>query len=286
MKPLFFLIFTISSFDSVGQNGTPKNNEERIIDLNQNGLKLESGKVIAWFPKDSLSEYKMKGLVDTLNIVIAQAEKFMGAPRSWQVFTTKQITFYFSNGNFVSNTSVEGFIFMPFWRIKSNKAPSHHEIMHVLLRSKTGNWNSAPREETGARMPLWLTEGLPEYMAIKIAYSNHFPKFDLHNGGGYLRIDSTCSSILSTEIGAFIFPYIGRRGVLLELFGEKRAIYAPPFYNCSCSFTKYLAEKYGLETVLSAIAAFREEHETIENLTGKTIESIKQEWLKVLKVDK
>ncbi len=39
---------------------------------------------------------------------------------------------------------------------------------------------------------------------------------------------------------------------MLKLHGKKRHEYAPAFYNCSCSFTKYLAETYGLDKLLIA----------------------------------
>ncbi|HET9486695.1 MAG TPA: hypothetical protein VFO54_04650 [Chryseosolibacter sp.] len=273
-----FMILAIASFDSLCQD-IPRNNTERRIELTRAGSKVESGRVVAWFPKDSLAESRMKEIVDTLNLEIAQAEKFMGAPHPWQVFAGQPIEFYFSRGDFVSNASTEGFIFVPFWRIKSNKAPFLHEVMHILLRSKSGNWNLAPREEAAAKMPLWFTEGLPEYMALKIAHIYSLPKYDVHNGGGYAKIDSTCAHTLGTAIGRSVLPYIGNRGVLLELFGKERISFGPPFYNCSCSFTKYLTETFGLDTVLAAIAAFGEEHETLENLTGKDLDLIRLEWL-------
>jgi hypothetical protein len=264
------------------QTSIPKNNAERMADLDENGVRLTGAQAIALFPKDSLPENRMAEIVDSLDLQISTARKFMGGPLPWQLFGIQPITFYFSNGDFVSNASVEGYIFVPFWRIKGNKAPVLHEIMHVLLRSTSGNWNLAPREEAAVKMPIWFTEGLPEYMAQKIASTNRFPKFDVHRGGGYLKVDSTCHAALQTEIAAIILPYIGSQGVLLELFGDKRAVFAPPFYNCSCSLTKHLAEKYTLDTALSGIAAFAEEQKTIETLTGKTMAAIKSEWLQLL----
>ena len=51
-----------------------------IIYLVNNGIKISDRKVIAWFPKDSLSEKKMREITGTINAGIAGAEKVINAP--------------------------------------------------------------------------------------------------------------------------------------------------------------------------------------------------------------
>ncbi len=165
------------------QSTVPANNDERLADLRAHGVKLERPAIIAWFPIDSVSNERMNGVADSLNQQITIARAFMGAPRAWQVFGTLPVTIYFSRGNFVANTAADGSVFIPLWRMRKNKAPYLHEIMHVLLRSASGNWNNASRDVAAAKMPIWFTEGLPEYMALKIATVNRLPKFDLHRTG-------------------------------------------------------------------------------------------------------
>lgn len=285
MKPIHVLIPFLLALNIVSgycQNSLPKNNKERIAYLNQYGVKAEKQKIILLYPKDSIPAQRISELIDTLNLEISKAQALIGAPLSWQVFAHSPITFYLCPGDFIANTSEEGFVMVPLKRIRANRVPWLHEAMHALLRTKSGNWNSAPQEKAISQMPMWLTEGLPEYIAQKIAFDNHYPKFDVHKGGGYLKVDSICNAVLNTPIASTILPFVGGKGVLVELFGEKRATYAPPFYNCSCSFTKYITETYGLNTSLTAISIFGEEQEELERQTGISVEIMKQQWLQSL----
>ncbi|MFI5132605.1 MAG: hypothetical protein ACHQFX_21555, partial [Chitinophagales bacterium] len=55
-----------------------------IVSLINNGTEIKKGKTICWFPKDSLSKKRMKGIADTLNRGIIAAEKFIKASLSTQ----------------------------------------------------------------------------------------------------------------------------------------------------------------------------------------------------------
>ncbi|MBI1766782.1 MAG: hypothetical protein HY015_06070 [Bacteroidetes bacterium] len=261
-------------------------NEERRKYLETNGIEIKKERVIAWFPKDSVSEKRMNEIVDTLNMGIALADKFIGGPKEWQMFSNKKLTYYYSPGPFfIANTSNSGDIFIPFIRLKNNTMPWLHETMHVLLRSKKGNWHNKSNVISYFYMPQWFNEGMAEYLAVKISYDNKIPKVDLFKSGGYLSVDSVCWKNLQQENGPDVLSKIGKAGAPTELAGEKRREFAPPFYNCSCSFTKYLVETYGLEKMLTANSEFEHEHETIEKLTQKSIEELKKEWIDQLRKD-
>ena len=128
-------------------------------------------------------------------------------------------------------------------------------------------------------MPKWFTEGMAEYVAMKISFDNQLPKIDIFNSGGLARVDSVCIENLKSKNGSNILKHIGEPGILIKLHTKKRKEYAPTFYNCSCSFTKYLAEKYGLDILLIAYSEYKNEHKTIEELTGKKMKELKEEWL-------
>ncbi len=255
--------------------------EERRKYFKTNGIEINRGRVIAWFPKDSVSERRMNEIVDTINIGIAVADKFIGGPREWQLFNSKKLTYYFSPGPFfIANTANKsGDIFIPFIRLKKNTIPWLHETMHILLRSNKGNWNNKSLVATYLYMPQWFIEGMAEYLAVKISYDNKIAKVDLFKSGGYLSVDSVCWRSLQRKNGPDILSKIGVAGAPRELAGEKRAEFAPTFYNCSCSFTKHLVETYGLEKMLTAISEFEEEHEAIERLTQKSMDNLKEEWV-------
>ena len=67
------------------------------------------------------------------------------------------------------------------------------------------------------------------------------------------------------------------KGVVPELFSDNRLLYAPAFYHGSSSFVQYLAENYDVKILLTGISSFKQEQETIERLTGKTLEILKKE---------
>jgi hypothetical protein len=258
-------------------------NDETINTLRTQGVFINRERVIAYFPKNSIPENRMNEIVDTINLGITLADKYIGGPYDWQVFKNKQLIYYFCEGNFMSTTSKEGDIFIPVWRAQSNQSPWLHETMHLLLRSVNGNWNPKSNPMNLFKMPMWLTEGMAEFLAMKISYDNQIPKFDLFESGGYSKVDSICNISVRQENGPHILKYIGEPGIMKKLFTKKRRFYASTFYNCSCSFTKYLVETYGLDKVLNAYTNYKKEIETIENFTGKTMNELREDWLAKIK---
>ncbi len=252
---------------------------DRISQLTAQGTLVQAGRVKAWFPKDSLSTDRMNGIVDTLNLGITFAQEFVESPKEWQQFSDSVINYYFFPENFISHTTDKAQILIPFWRIKNSKAPWLHETMHILFRSTKGNWNETSTVNAYFNRPLWLAEGLADYSAFTIAHRSGLPIFDIQNIGGYLSMDSVCATRIKSVKGEKVLEYIGKEGSMRELFGNDRREYAPTFYACSCSFTKYLVEVYGLKNQINANAEFEREQPTIEEYTGKTMKQLKQEWM-------
>lgn len=253
---------------------------ERINFLLAKGVKLERENIVAWFPKDSLSNDEMESIMDTVLIGVRAANKLIGS-HEWRLYEGKPINFYFSDAKDfrVAYASEVGDILIPFFRVRTHRNPWLHETLHILLRSNKGNWNKANIANTYFNMPQWLIEGLPEYMAMKISYDSNLFKADLFESGGLSTVDSVCNVQSKLEKGPYILEHIGESGVMRELVGADRGKYSPIFYNCSCSFTKYLAETYGLDDLILAIGAFGDEQSTIEEKTGKSMEVLKKEWL-------
>lgn len=270
---VFFLILLVSC-----------SNDETVNILKSEGVVIKRDKLIAYFPKNTISENRMNEIVDTINLGITLANQFIGGPYDWQSFKDKQVTFYFCEGDFKSTTSKEGDIFIPVWRAQSNQAPWLHESMHILLRSENGNWSPKSNPVNLFKMPMWLTEGMAEYLAMKISYDYQINKFDTFESGGLAKVDSISSVILKKENGPYVLKFIGNPGIMIKLFTKKRRFYAPAFYNCSCSFTKFLIEKYGFDKVFQAYTNYKKEIETIEEFTGKTMVELRDDWLSRINV--
>jgi len=250
--------------------------------LINNGMKITEGKAICWFPKDSLSQNEMNEIASMVDAGISGAEKFINAPLPWQVHPFNEpYTFYFRADRFISHASLAGFVSVPFWRIKAGKAPWLHEVLHEMLYSKTQRWyaKTITDREFDEQMPLWLFEGLPDYISLKVSMLEGLPWFDVFSSSRETNIDSLFIKDISSEKGPYILSFIGKNGVMPELSSDQRIQYAPAFYHGSSSFVDYLASNYGLEILFTSISLFQQEQGTIEKLTGKSIDTLKKEWL-------
>ena len=260
-----------------------------IVYLINNGVRIADDRVIAWFPKDSLSEKRMQEIMDMLKAGITEAEKYINAPLSWQAHKPGEpFTFYFRYDRFISHASNAGFVSIPFWRIKEGKSPWLHEVMHEMLNTKAGSWLGAAvtEKEWLEQMPLWLFEGLPDYISLEVCLAKDLPWFDVFSNSRQTNIDSLFVEEEKAAKGKYILSFIGAKGVMPELFSSDRMLYAPAFYHGSNSFVKYLAGQYGIKMLLTAISSFGQEQKTIEKLTGKPLELLKKEWLDKLKIGK
>lgn len=260
-----------------------------IVYLINNGVKISQGKLVCWFPKDSLSEKQMNEITIMISAGIRGVENFINAPLPWQLHQpTEPYTFYFRSDRFVSHASQAGFVSIPFWRIKERKAPWLHEVIHEMLYSKTGSWYSKniTDKEHDEEMPLWLFEGLPDYISLKVSGEENLPWFDVFSNSRQINMDSLFTKEIESDKGSYILSFIGVKGIMPELFSNDRMLYAPAFYHGSASFIQYLARNYNIKILLTAISSFKLEQKTIERLTGKTLGVLKKEWLNKLKIKK
>ena len=260
-----------------------------ITRLIKNGAKISDEKVICWFPKDSLSPKQMTEISDMLNAGIRSAEKFIGVPLLWQSHQLNEpYTFYFRSDRFISHASQYGFVSVPFWRIRDGKAPWLHEVIHEMLCSKNGSWysNEITEKDWSEKMPVWLFEGLPDYISLKVSVFENLKWFDVFSNSYNPNIDSLFLKEIKSDKGSYILSFIGSKGVMPELFSNNRMHYAPAFYHGSHSFVNYLVTSYNIKILLKAVSLFEREQETIEKLTGKSLEELKKEWLIQLKTSK
>lgn len=98
--------------------------------------------------------------------------------------------------------------------------------------------------------------------------------------GGYEKVDSSCYEAIT--LNPDLISYLGESGVPTKLVTDRKE-FAPPFYTCSCSFAKFLTETYGLDRMLKANSEFQNEEETIKLVTGKELQTLREEWIAYLK---
>ncbi len=280
-----FSISQIPDFTNVPNlnNGDSVN----ITSLINNGIEIKRKRAICWFPKDSLSVERMNGIADTLDLGVAAAEKFINAPLSWQAHTAViPYTFYFRTDTIISHASLAGFVSISFWRIKQGKAPWLHEVLHKMLFNNGGNWfqKNISEEYFDKNMPLWLSEGLPDYITMEVSRVNDLSWYDVFSGNINPNVDSLFISDMTSKNGQYIIDHIGAKGVIPELSSKDRQLYAPCFYHGSSSFVSFIAEHFGVELLLNAISSFQKEEETIGIKTRKSMTELKNDWLQQIGV--
>ncbi len=113
-------------------------------------------------------------------------------------------------------------------------------------------------------MPLWLHEGLPDYIAMQVSRQNHLALFDVFSNSNSTNADSLCLENMKSGNASYIISRIGAKGVMPELSSKNRIDYAPGFYHGSCSFVQFIADNYGLNVLLTAISSSEKEQESIE----------------------
>jgi hypothetical protein len=210
---------------------------KRIESLEKGGSRIDGAHIILWFPP-SLSRADAEALMGRLDSAVEALWRRVGV-HDWQQVPKGKINYYLHDDAFVAHASGRSAVFVPMARVKDGRAPFLHEATHELLAST----RTAPADGMApVRRPLWLTEGLADYIARLVAdqlgISEQGP-FGTPNLSG---VDAVCAERARTADGASMLPFIGANAVPEVLFTTERAKFAPTFYSCAFSFTKHLAE--------------------------------------------
>lgn len=251
---------------------------KELSSFKEEAIRIEKDKVVAYFEKDRIQDDRLYEIVDTINLGIELFHQLINGPFDWQKYGNKQITYYFEPGKFIAHTTKLNEIEIPIvWYEKRGTSPWLHETIHILLRPKEGFWWPY-RMSSYFHMPQWLTEGMAEYLSMRISHENNLPKWD-GLFGNYLTLDSVCLSYLQGEHGKNVLRYIGKPGFMVKMKMRNGRDYVPVFYTSSASFTKYIAENYSLNVLVEAYSQYKNEHITIERLTDRSLDELKEEWL-------
>lgn len=251
--------------------------------LRARGTPVAGAHVEVWLPRDALAPDRVAALVSALDRGVAAADALIG-PQPWRARTPGPVVFYFGEGRFISHAPTGRLVLVPLQQLLEDRAPWLHEVMHVLLRSKDGDWLASVDEATADReMPLWLLEGVADVLAQQLsesgldAYRSPFGEGRLAAAGAECRERAAAS-----EAGQAALARVGTPGRMDELFGPDRFQYARVFYPCARALVAFLARSHGLQAVLAAAADFRHEHEALARLTGTSVPELRRRWLQTL----
>src|SRR5262249_13417836 len=155
--------------------------------------------------------------------------------------------YYVSGDRFIAHATGRGAVFIPLVRVQDGKAPFFHEATHEFLAARPADAIDRSRRSPP---PLWLMEGIADFIGQSAATQAGVVEGDGFDTGGMNGVDQVCATRLREPIGREVAGAIGENARLAALFTTERQQVAPTFYACSFSFTKFLVSKIGVaETV-------------------------------------
>ncbi|MEZ5283960.1 MAG: hypothetical protein R2712_03950 [Vicinamibacterales bacterium] len=250
----------------------------RIERLSREGTRLDGAHVVIWFPP-SLPRADGDALLARLDPGVEALRAKVGR-HEWQSVREPRITYYLSDDQFVSHASGRGAVFVPMARVLDGRAPFLHEATHELLAARTPAGPGAPPP---ARRPLWLTEGLPDFIAQTVAAESGIREGDVFATGGLAGVDGVCATRAATADGAVMAAAVGTLERPAALFTTDRPRFAPTFYACSFSFVKFLAGRAGLPAVVAAMGVPPSDTvSALERAAGGPIAQLAADWRRAI----
>jgi hypothetical protein len=252
----------------------------RIEALGKTGRRIDGTHMVLWHPP-SLPAATADALVARLDPAVAALRRRVGR-HGWQAVPVERITFYLSDDAFVSHASGRAAVFVPIARVLDGRAPYLHEAAHELLASSAVD-TPATDGALRVRRPLWLTEGVPDYIAQVVAGEVGIVEVGPFASGGLAGADAVCAERARSTDGASMLPFVGGPGRPDVLFTTDRGRFAPTFYTCALSFTRFLADRAGLDALVGLFGVPPSQTSSrLDNLAGRPLAAHRRAWLDVL----
>jgi len=252
---------------------------KRVAALTKTGTRLDGDHVTLWFPP-SLSRTDAEALVKRIDPAVAALWRRVGT-HDWQRVRKGKITYYLSDDTFVAHASGRSAVFVPMARVKDGRAPFLHEATHELLASRRTDATGGPP----MARPLWLTEGLPDYLARLAADESGITEEGPFGTGTIAGVDAICAERARTPDGAEILKSVGAAERPEVLFTTDRQRFAPTFYACSFSFTKYLIGRAGLDALVGLFGLTPTEmNARLDRVAGASLGDARSAWLRLLQL--
>jgi hypothetical protein len=254
----------------------------RVVDLTATGERREGAHVILFTPRGALEDAQEAELLERLDKGVKALRDVVG-PHDWQVVKDQKISYYICPDRFVSHASGRAAVFIPIVRVQDGRAPFLHEAGHELLATfsrPAGATDPAQRERILSSRPLWLGEGLADYVGQTAASRAGVTEGDVFDIGGLAGADAACRERLKGPRGAEVLPFIGALGAPAALFTSDRQQVAPIFYACGTSFTKHLVDRIGLAETIALMPHIIPGTvlPRIEQVAGVSMDRIRADW--------
>ena len=258
---------------------------KRVTDLTATGERREAKLVILFTPAGAIDDSEERALLYRLDMGNNELRRLIGR-HAWQVVRAEKITYYISPDRFVSHASSKGAVFIPLVRVQDDRAPYLHEAAHELLESYLTPNVVDPEVERrlDAIWPVWLTEGLADYVAQTAAARAGIIEGDVFDIGGIAGANAACRDRMKGPRGSELLPFIGAVGTPPALLTTERGEVAPTFYACGLSFTKFVVDRIGLAETIALMPLILESGvlRRIEEVSKTPMDSLRAEWRKLV----
>jgi len=257
-----------------------KDDASRVATLQKDGARIEGEHAIIWYPP-SLSPSEAADLLKRIDPGVAGLWRRVGT-HDWQAVPKGKIIYYLSDDVFVSHASGRSAVFISTARVRDGRAPFLHEATHELLASNRRDPSSGGPPTL---RPLWLTEGLPDYISRLVAADLGFTESGPFDVPMIAAADALCTERARTPDGATMVPYVGTNQRPEVLFTTDRSRFAPTFYTCSLSFVNYLVGQINLNELVDLFSyAPTDMNGRLQKLGGKTLADLRAAWLRRLQL--
>lgn len=236
-------------------------------------------------PADFYPAAHLEALADSIDRGIAALERLVGE-RTWRRWRPGEaVRIHVAPGRFIAHGTGLGSVFVSAMHARHGFAPWLHESAHELTVPRPPYFPSefaeaAERRRAYAEFPLWLFEGVAEYLARTAARQENLVEGDILGIGGLDGAALTCAGALAEH--PELAGHIGARGFPPQLFGPDRMTVATGFYACSLSHTSFLVDRLGLDAVLEAFAD-RDPVARIEAAAEASADRLRAEWIGALR---
>ena len=257
----------------------------RVATLQRDGRSVTGMHAVLWAPRDSITDDSLRAVLAGVERGLAMVKQLIGAPLAWQRIGNGRVVYYLAADRFVSHASGTGAVFISFWRVGQGTAPFLHEASHELLAPQRpfNPWefsDSVTQRQRAESSPLWLLEGLPDYLAQLAASRAGVREGDVFDAGDRTKVDSVCAArVRAAPLAAAAVGTIGGAGRPPQLFTTERGTVAPVFYPCSHSFTKHVVEKIGLDRVVALFPSIKsDDWQRALSARGGSLDELRSEW--------
>lgn len=219
--------------------------------------------MVVEFDRGSLTAAEASAFADLADRGVADIEALVGESLPPSARRIRRVRFIVGDDVGMSR-AYRSTVILPLDRVRSRSAPYLHEIVHILVPSRTDR--------------TWLSEGFASYLESWVSENRGGYDAHIFTRAGDREIHGAARRLVATDAGRAVLPWVGDHGDPPRLEEDRWGV-ARPFYVLSQSLTKFIVDDRGLGAVVRLLTSSDEDFAA---LTGRTAEAWKAAWLRSL----